>query len=100
MGSRGGRTLAVLLGAALLHSSGVHGIGPLEEAYQYLKCQICEVPQLQGIIEGCCCNAKTADDANTLHFLPILHSLTKSCVLRVERDRDCHGCVGCDWSTS
>ncbi len=30
-----------------------------------------------GAIEDCCCDAETVDKANTRHFLPILHELTK-----------------------
>lgn len=45
---------------------------------EYLKCQVCEVQQVSGQIDGCCCDAKSADEANTKHFLPILHRLSRT----------------------
>lgn len=36
-----------------------------------------QVPELSGHIDGCCCDAKTADEANNKHVLPVLHELTK-----------------------
>jgi hypothetical protein len=30
-----------------------------------------------GSIEDCCCDVETVDQANSRHFLPILHDLTK-----------------------
>jgi hypothetical protein len=53
-------------------------VSPLNQAYEDLKCQLCEVPQLQGTIDGCCCDAKTAERSNNAAFLPILHELTKT----------------------
>jgi ERO1-like protein beta len=48
--------------------------------YDWLQCQICEIPVLTGQVdnETCKCEIETIHDSNNQHFLPLLTALTRT----------------------